>query len=420
MIHDPRATSALDPVTGRERTSLGLALNLIGLAVVVFWFVTLAPGRSATVLVLGGVALVAWLVRQVLRAPVLRLVCALLMVVLGALTMEPTDALTIAPVIAAVIALEADHDLPPWLGGASAFAAAVIASVGAALAASSIGYLLGALGGIGIALLVGYSRRQARAAELQRTELAERQREAEREQERAALFADRARVARDVHDVLAHSLGGLVLQLDAVEALLEAGRVDDAAGRAGAARALAADGLAEARRAVATLRDPAEQATPVTVGAAEPATVRTGGAPPARIARSRPEPVGSGGLEDLVDAHRSFGGVVSVEGDVRLAEVDGRHRETLVMATREALSNARKHAPGAPVTLVIARVDGSGRSVGVSVSNPVALPGHGLLGIRERFAELDDGSSVEVASSADAFVVSMRVPVTPDDRESRS
>ena len=98
-------------------------------------------------------------------------------------------------------------------------------------------------------MLVGFSRRQVRI------DRRRRRREAEREQQRARLLADRSRAARDIHDVLAHSLGGLVLQLDAVEALLEAGRVDEATRRAGDARALAADGLAEARRAVHALRD---------------------------------------------------------------------------------------------------------------------------------------------------------------------
>ena len=70
------------------------------------------------------------------------------------------------------------------------------------------------------------------------------------------LLAQRQSVARDIHDVLAHSLGGLVIQLDAVEALLESGDVDAARSRVADARALAASGLGEARRAVDALRDP--------------------------------------------------------------------------------------------------------------------------------------------------------------------
>ena len=183
-----------------------------------------------------------------------------------------------------------------------------------------------------LGVLVGFSRRQVRLAELQA-------RQAERDQQRAELLADRSRAARDVHDVLAHSLGGLVLQLDAVEALLEAGRVEDATRRAADARTLAVDGLAEARRAVRALRED------------DPA-------PPRPTCRSRTEPPGrrragtaATGLAPLVDAHRSFGGELHVDGDLTLAALDPAHRAAVVAATREALSNARRHAPGRPVTL---------------------------------------------------------------------
>src|SRR5438067_2045253 len=75
---------------------------------------------------------------------------------------------------------------------------------------------------------------------------------ANRGQARAAALDERARIAREIHDVLAHSLGALAVQLDVAEALL-----DDGAERAqvrehvSRARGLTVDGLAEARRAIA-------------------------------------------------------------------------------------------------------------------------------------------------------------------------
>src|SRR6185312_3428342 len=103
--------------------------------------------------------------------------------------------------------------------------------------------------GLIVAILVGVSRRQARTGVARERALLE-------ERARTAALAERSRIARDIHDVLAHSLGGLVLQLDAVDALLESGKTAEAAGRVKAARGLAADGLDEARRAVDALRDP--------------------------------------------------------------------------------------------------------------------------------------------------------------------
>jgi signal transduction histidine kinase len=397
VISDVSAASGVDPVTGRARTSLGRGLNFVGIAVVAVYLGLQAPGHAPFVVILGGIAVAAWIVGSLVPQRAVRIGCLVLMVVIGALTMEATDALMIAPVIAGVVALEADPRLRARVGIAGAALAAVIDLVTAAVAAAPVGYLLGTLGGIALALLGGYSRRQARAAERQQQVLAAERLAAEQEQERAALLADRARAARDVHDVLAHSLGGLVLQLDAVEALFEAGRIEDAAGRAGDARRLAAEGLVEARRAVAALRETGIDGTD---GPDDPRD------------RSGTPATGSGTLAELVDAHRSFGGLIATEGDLELVDrqLDGLAspgRAAVVASVRETLSNSRKHAPGAPVTLAVEELDGS---VVVTVSNPITVSGHGLLGIRERFAELGEGSSVEITAPPDVFTVSMRVP----------
>jgi signal transduction histidine kinase len=176
-----------------------------------------------------------------------------------------------------------------------------------------------------------------------------------------------------------------------VEALLEAGRVVEATQRAGAARTLAADGLAEARRAVHALRDDAEADTD-TAATTDTAPVAAPGA----------------GLHPLVAAHRDFGGELVVTGDLALADLDDAHRAVVVASTREALSNARRHAPGRPVSLSVIR---DGDAVDVVVANPLSGGGHGLIGIHERFAELDAGATVEAERSEDEFVVAMHVPV---------
>jgi signal transduction histidine kinase len=279
-----------------------------------------------------------------------------------------------------------------WSGAVAALVAVVLVAGTATLDDASLPFVLGTSGGLLLGVLIGFSRRQARVA-------AARAREAEREQQRAELLADRSRAARDIHDVLAHSLGGLVLQLDAVEALLEAGRVDEAAERAGQARTLAADGLAEARRAVHALRE--DQ------GPEEPAT-RTTAAGAAEAGRaSRPDGDHGPGLTALVDAHRSFGGDVVVRGDAMLADLDAAHRAAVTQVVREALSNARRHAPGRPVTLSVIR---DGDAVDVVVANPLSGGGHGLLGMHERFRELGSGATVEAARSDDEFVVAMHLP----------
>ena len=75
------------------------------------------------------------------------------------------------------------------------------------------------------------------------------------EHTRTAALAERARIARDVHDVLAHSLSALAVQLQGARLmLLRDGAPADTLAQVERAQRLASDGLAEARRAVAALR----------------------------------------------------------------------------------------------------------------------------------------------------------------------
>ncbi|RUQ02947.1 hypothetical protein D8M35_12855, partial [Curtobacterium sp. HSID17257] len=120
--------------------------------------------------------------------------------------------------------------------------------------------------------------------------------------------------------------------------------------------------------------------------------------------------------------HRAFGGALTTRGDLGLVSVDAAHRAVVVAATREALSNARRHAAGRPVEL---SVRAAGPAVEVTVVNALdpagagsgsgAGGGLGLVGMRERFAELGDDSAVtaDVVDVVDgSFVVAMRVPAT--------
>ncbi|MCC8907566.1 histidine kinase [Curtobacterium sp. NPDC087082] len=379
---------------GRSRSGAAWGLNALGIAIVAFWFVKngIALQHPAWVWVLGAVALAAWALREFGRTPRLLVVAGVLMIAAGTLTVVPTDSLMIVPVIVGIVLLGANLRVPVWAASVAALAAIVVVAVSASIEHASVQFVLGTSGGMLLGVLIGFSRRQFRIA-------AERAREAERDQQRAELLADRSRAARDIHDVLAHSLGGLVLQLDAVEALLEAGRVDDATKRAAEARALAADGLAEARRAVHALRDDAETETDAEADAGRSAV-------PHRASRPTTDP--ATGLAALVDAHRSFGGEIVTQGDTALTDLDAAHRAAVVQVVREALSNARRHAPGRPVSLSVIR---DGDAVDVVVANPLSGGGHGLLGMRERFAELGSGAAVEADRSDDEFVVAMHLPV---------
>ncbi|HEX3588516.1 MAG TPA: histidine kinase [Pseudonocardiaceae bacterium] len=215
------------------------------------------------------------------------------------------------------------------------------------------------------AIAMGALARRSRADRLEQMELAlAREQAAHEEHARAAALAERARIAREVHDVLAHSLSALSLNLQGARLMLaNEGASDQAQEQIRRAQRLATEGLAEARRAVAALRD-----DPV---------------PAARV------------IADLVTSARLETGTpteLTVEGEPR--DLSGAAEDALFRTAQEALSNARKHAPGAPVDVLLAYRDGTteltvtdhqGRRPGGSPSG-----GYGLTGMRER-AELIGG-----------------------------
>ena len=113
---------------------------------------------------------------------------------------------------------------------------------------------LGAVAVVGFLAAAGRKQYVLRAEEAElRLADAERARE---EHARAAGLAERANAAREIHDILAHSLGALVLQLDALDAVLSAETPDhERASRASRPGPCPGGrGLNEARQAVGTLR----------------------------------------------------------------------------------------------------------------------------------------------------------------------
>ncbi len=230
-------------------------------------------------------------------------------------------------------------------------------------------------------VLIGYSRRSRLDALLN----ARRATDAEL---REHALAERARIARDIHDVLAHSLSGVNMQLEVADALLDAGRVDEARAAVGKAQSLAREGLTETRRAVQTLRQDALPLVPT--------------------------------LAALVGDDASF----RVDGTPR--DLDTPQAQFLVRCAQEAMTNTRNHAPGAAVEVLL-RFDAG--SVELSVTNgpaqslpePVESTGMGLVGMRERAALV--GGSVTAGPDGRGWVVRAEVPLrqpTESDTEARA
>ncbi|WP_422773417.1 sensor histidine kinase [Plantactinospora sp. WMMC1484] len=207
-------------------------------------------------------------------------------------------------------------------------------------------------------------RRAAHSAE-------ERAREVEEQQEvqtRAARLAERAAIARDLHDIVAHHVGAIALQAGAAQyAARRTGRVDDAVQALGELRVTAGQVLDELRALLEVLRDPD--------------AITTGGPP------IEPEQL----IMDAGQRVRAAGVAVrmNLAGDVGKAPLVVR--TTAARVIQEGLTNTLKHAGPGATAVVDIRPEGSGLLVevldtGPERPRPSLLPpsGHGLAGMRER------------------------------------
>jgi len=286
-----------------------------------------------------------------------------------------------------------------------------------------------------VALLVAVGLYVGGRRELLRS-LRERARLAEEEQSlRLAQARDheRTRIAREMHDVLAHRLSLVALHAGALEYREGLGEAETRA-TAGVIRDAARAALTELREVLGVLRDgdgdgdrdgAGEGAGEGGVGGAG----RDGAA--ADPAAVPPQPT-LAGLDGLLGEARAAGSVVTlrVDDDTRrgleaLPTSTSRHAFRVV---QECLTNARRHAPGQPVTVGLS--GRPGRELRVRVENPtpsaatttataavtdaggLGVPGrgHGLTGLEER-ARLAGGSlTVEHADGRHA--VEARLPWT--------
>lgn len=241
-----------------------------------------------------------------------------------------------------------------------------------------------------------YMGDRAYAAAIERRVLTFRTLELERERERTAAQAvalDRVRIARELHDVVAHHVSAMGVQAGAARAVLD--RDPDAA--RGALRQVEA----EAREALTELRHLLE-----TLRTTDADTEDAGDTLDGSILRLD-------ALDDLVAHAAAHGLPTTIEriGDPR--PVPETAQVNLYRITQEALTNARRHSgPGATAEV---RVRYLPADVEIEVTStgrtPVEVrPGLGLLGMRERAAA--SGGTLEAGPRArGGFLVRARIPV---------
>ncbi|MFJ4714979.1 sensor histidine kinase [Streptomyces sp. NPDC088785] len=244
---------------------------------------------------------------------------------------------------------------------------------------------------------------------------------AERAEERAewARGEERTRIAREMHDVVAHRVSLMVVHAAALQAVARKDP-EKAVKNAALVGDMGRQALTELREMLGVLRS--VEAVPRRVPEVPLQAVGVAAAAAASRAEAEAEGEGEGGpslaeIEELVGQSRAAGMVVevSVEGDVRgYASVV---EQTAYRVVQEALTNVHKHAAGAKTYVRLAH---RGAEVAMQVENEpppvssaaaVRLPsgGNGLVGMKERVAGLG-GVFVSGPTDAGGFRVSAVLP----------
>jgi signal transduction histidine kinase len=238
---------------------------------------------------------------------------------------------------------------------------------------------------LAVPALFGYNVRIRRRAS---SRLAEEERRSELALAAQAALEERARIARELHDVVAHHMSVIAIQAEAVplQAAGDPRRLEEGLGEI---RALSLTAMTEMRRVLGVLRD---------------GDGRTDTAP---------QP-GLGRLEELIVTARSAGLTVIPKLGGNLTGLPTAVSLSAYRIAQESLSNAMRHAPGSTVSIKITR---SRAELHIQVTNNAgdSSPterghvGHGLIGMRERVSML--GGKLWAGPVGPGFAITAILPI---------
>lgn len=276
----------------------------------------------------------------------------------------PVPALVALCVLLAILGLREDWILPvvAWWAAFLALAIVVVVYSGELDAMSEWGVdmiitVTVTLLALVASMLVGQRRRVRRI-------VAEAARDVELEQARRATMEERSRIARELHDVVAHSMS--IVHIQAESAQYRVGDLDAARGEFTVIAASARSALSEMRQLLDALR-PGEEA----LYAPQPSLADVPG---------------------LLQTTESAGSALTFTTDVEPGTLSPMLELTVYRIVQESLSNAVRHARRAPVTVTVARradrleitVENDPAPSGTATEGLDDTGGHGLRGMRER------------------------------------
>jgi signal transduction histidine kinase len=203
-----------------------------------------------------------------------------------------------------------------------------------------------------------------------------------------AAMGERARIARDLHDVVAHHVSAIAVEAETARLTTE-GMPEEGRAHLESIGQTARDALDEMRRLLGVLREDAN---------GEPAR--------------EPQP-GLARLDELVDTARAAGSPVALTLKGRMTPLPPGVDLCAYRILQEALTNARRHAPGAAVDVELDYGDEALR-LRVRDHGPGAAEpdpgGHGLLGMRER-ATMAGGTLTVGPADGGGFAVEAELPI---------
>lgn len=318
-----------------------------------------------------------FLIWRIRRPLVVQVAVGLVLVVPWLIWGAPQSAAPLVPLAVATVAVGRYAALPPALLGIPVAVLVIAAQLATDPLQSSVA--------AGSGWLVLGPALWSLGAWLRKNDELEQRRETEqRERTRAAVAEERVRIAREMHDVLAHTLTVMVVQAEAAEDVL--GR-DPEAARTPLQRVhtTGREALRDVRRVLAVLRDADEPEHSLSA---------------ARLCD----------LEDLVERSRQAGVSVELHMNV-LAEPPADVCRALYRVCQETLTNVLRHAGKVAARV---EVDSSSEEVRLWVENegpPASLgSGHGLLGMRERVEGLGGELTAEPRAQG-GFSVTARIPM---------
>ena len=204
------------------------------------------------------------------------------------------------------------------------------------------------------------------------------------------VMEERTRIARELHDIVAHHLSVIAVESETAR-LTTPDLPATAGGRLEAIASTAREALTETRRLLGVLRED-----------------------DAGTADRSPQP-GLGDLDDLVDKAQATGTHIRLVREGKIARLSPGIDLAAYRIVQEALTNARRHAPGADVEVELSYRDHAlhlrVRDYGSAAPDGEQVEGHGLMGMRER-ATLAGGTFSTGPAKGGGFEVNATLPTT--------